>query len=90
MAAAAPLVLDVSMSASQEGEEGVAGRRRLYCPVIGCPEGNCVRSQGWTDPQALRRHMEGHAAGRFAVKSPRTGWPKRASASALFAASCLL
>ena len=42
-----------------------AGRRRLYCPVVGCPEGSCARAQGWTDPASLRKHLDGHAAGRF-------------------------
>ncbi len=47
------------------------GRRRLYCPVLGCPEGNCVRAQGWADPSSLRMHMEGHASGRYLGDFPR-------------------
>ena len=68
---ATPPDTDVSMEASQEAGAASAGRRRLYCPVIGCPEGNCARSQGWIDPQALRKHMEGHASGRFSGDVPR-------------------
>ena len=64
------------------GEEGGAGgpapegRRRLYCPVLGCPEGNCARAQGWMDPGRLRAHLEGHAAGRFVGDVPAEGLPQ--------------
>ena len=62
-AAAGP---DVVMGSQPEqgATEGVRVRR--YCPVVGCPEGNYARAQGWTDPVALRRHMECHASGRLA------------------------
>ena len=54
---------DVMMGGILEDEPAAAPeRRRLYCPVVGCPEGNCERAQGWMDPV---RHLDGHASGRF-------------------------
>ena len=62
---------DIVMGPTVPATAGGEARRRLYCPVAGCPEGNCARSQGWRDPTSLRRHMEGHAEGRWAGDVPR-------------------
>ena len=54
---------------NRDPAEGVRPRR--YCPVQGCPESSSTRAQGWTDPAALRKHMECHASGRITGNVPR-------------------
>ncbi|MBM4023654.1 MAG: hypothetical protein FJ284_15705, partial [Planctomycetes bacterium] len=55
----------------QEGDRRVRARStRCYCPVPGCPAGDAVRSAGWQSVQALRQHLDEHAAGRLTGSVP--------------------
>ena len=55
--------LDEQMPLVNSGS--ASSSRRLYCPVLGCPQADCRRAAGWTSQQSLRKHVEEHAAGRF-------------------------
>ena len=64
---------DSIMGSPPEREAREGPRPRRYCPVQGCPESICTRAQGWTDPAALRKHMECHVSGRITGTSRGSG-----------------
>ena len=48
-----------------------AGRKRVYCPVVGCPKGDHSKAAGWASFKGLRDHVEEHAADRFKGTIPQ-------------------
>ena len=54
-----------------EEEDDVPLRRRVYCPVEGCPLANPFRAAGWLSRDAVRRHLQAHADGYAQGQIPR-------------------
>ena len=45
-------------------------RRRVFCPVQGCPCADDTRARGWQDDTTLRAHIDAHLSGALAGQVP--------------------
>ena len=45
-------------------------QQRVYCPVIGCPASQPASAHGWGSHEAMRAHLDDHAAGSLAGDIP--------------------
>ena len=64
------LAADVGRLRIAEARGSSGSKRRHYCPVVGCPQGDPNRAAGWTCAQSLRNHVQEHASGRLAGGPP--------------------